>query len=215
MNKTTKLFGMAILALSMLATACDKDDDSTTEEPASDKTIEVQLTTKNNVKTDHWVYYSFDTKSEVSGIDSSNYQTSDKWDIAFHSRHVRLNGGISGQGMAAAYDAGVVDWNSVTKAPESGYTVDRFVDSVLYAGNGPTGPIMVGTNLNEVFENAFRFDANTHPPTYAANMNVYIIKTRTGKYAKIMLTDYYNDKGESGYISFKYLLNTEGGTSLE
>jgi len=212
MNKTIKFLGMAFLGLSLVATSCKKDE--TTDETPSDNTVTVSLTTKNNEKVDHWVYYSFDTKGEVSGIDSSNFKTSDKWDIAFHSRHVRLNGGTSGTGLAAAYDAGVVDWNSVKEARESGYTEDVFADSILYAGNGPTGPIMVGTDLNKVFESAFSFDANTHPPTYLANKNVYVIKTRTGKYAKIMLTDYYNDKGVSGYITFKYVINTDGGRNF-
>ena len=212
MNKTTKITGIFIMALSLMTSACKKED--TTEDPIADNSTTVHLSTKNNVETDHWVYYSFDTKSEVEGIDSSNYQTSDKWDIAFHSRHVRLNGGTSGMGMAEAYDAGVVSWESVSTAKTSGYTKDQWVDSVLYAGNGPTGPIMVGTNLNPVFETAFSFDANTHPPTYRANNNVYVFKTRTGKYAKIMLLDYYNDKGESGYITFKYVINKEGGTDF-
>jgi len=213
MNKTVKFLGMAILGLSLVATSCNKDDENV-DEPVVDNTITVSLSSKNNEVVDHWVYYSFESKGEVSGIDSSNFKTSNKWDIAFHSRHVRLNGGTSGQGLAEAYDAGIVDWSSVKEAKENGYTKDTFADSILYAGNGPTGPIMKGTDLNKVFENAFAFDANTHPPTYSANKNVYVFKTRTGKYAKIMLTDYYNDKGVSGYITFKYVLNTEGGRGL-
>ncbi len=212
MNKTIKFLGMALIGLSVVITSCEKDE--TIDEPAVDNTVKVSLSTKNNEIVDHWVYYSFETKGEVSGIDSSNFKTSEAWDIAFHSRHIRLNGGTSGMGMAEAYDASVVDWTSIKEATENGYTKDAFADSILYAGNGPTGPIMIGTDLNMVFENAFDFDANTHPPTYLANKNVYVFKTRTGKYAKIMLTDYYNDKGESGYISFKYVLNTGGGQEL-
>ncbi len=200
-------FGLAFLSLSIAFTACN-DDDIT---PEKDDAVTVSLSTQNNVKTDVWVYFSFDTNSEVSGIDSSNYKTSDTWDIAFHSRHTRLNGGTSGSGSAAAYDAGVVDFKTVTKANASGYIADTFADSILYAGMGEFGPILVGTNLNRVFENAFDYDENTHPPTYSASMHVYVIKTRTGKYAKIILTDYYNDKGDSGYITFKYQLADNSG----
>ena len=195
-----------ILSVIILFFASCKKEENKEDEKVADNTVKVSLTTKNNKKVDHWVYYSFDTKAEVSGIDSSNFQKSDKWDIAFHSRHVRLNGGTSGIGLAEAFDAGVVDWKSITKEVESGYTKDIFKDKILYAGNGPTGPIMVGTDLNMVFESAFNFDSNTHPPTYNANKNVYNFRTREGKYAKIMLTDYYNDKGVSGYISFEYML---------
>lgn len=204
--KTIKILGMAFIGLSLAATSCTKDE-TVNKNP---ETVTVSLTTKNNEVVDHWVYYSFETKGEVSGIDSSNYQTSDTWDIAFHSRHVRLNGGISGKGKAEAYDAGVVGWESVKEAKESGYTKDIFKDNILYAGNDANGPIFIGTNLNMVFENAFDFDANTHPPTYSPNNNVYVIKTYNGNFVKIILTDYYNDKGESGYISFKYVLNTDG-----
>ena len=195
---------LILAVIVLLFASCKKEENN--DDTITDNTIKVSLTTKNNEQVDHWVYYSFDTKAEVSGIDSSNFQTSDKWDIAFHSRHVRLNGGTSGNGLAEAFDAGVVDWKSITKAAEGDYTKDVFEDNILYADNGPTGPIMVGTDLNMVFENAFAFDANTHPPTYSANKNVYIFRTREGKYAKIMLTDYYNDLGESGYISFDYML---------
>jgi hypothetical protein len=206
MNKTFNFLGMAVIGLSLTISSCTKEENLTT----NPETQMVSLTTKNNEKVDHWVYYSFETKGEVNGIDSSNYQKSNTWDIAFHSRHIRLNGGVSGQGMGEAYDAGVVEWESVKEAKESGYTKDVYKDKILYAGNDSLGPILVGTNLNMVFENAFDFDANTHPPTYSANKNVYVFKTQNGNYAKIMLTDYYNEKGVSGYISFKYVLNTDG-----
>ena len=202
--KTMKHLTLILTLIILVFASCKKEDN--TEETVTNNTVKVSLSKKNNAKVDHWVYYSFDTKAEVDGIDSSNFQTKDNWDIAFHSRHVRLNGGTSGIGLAEAFDSGVVDWRSITKAVDNGYSKDTFEDKILYAGNGPTGPIMLGTDLNKVFENAFDFDANTHPPTYLANKNVYIFRTREGKYAKIMLTDYYNDMGESGYISFQYEL---------
>ena len=201
------VLGLILVGFATVLTSCDDGDD--TPEQNTNNAVNVSLTTKNNEETDVWVYFSFDTNSEVTEVDSTNYKTSDKWDIAFHSRHVRLNGGTSGQGKAEAYDAGVVDFNSIAKAPEGQYIKDTYVDSILYAGMGDFGPIMVGTNLNPVFENAFSYDQTTHPPTYSASMHVYVIKTRTGKFAKIVLTDYYNDKGESGYVSFKYQLSKD------
>ena len=211
MRNSIKFLGMALLSLILGFTSCKKDKTEEEKPDATDKSVTVSLSTKNNVETDVWVYYSFSTKAEVSGVDSTNFKTSDAWDIAFHSRHIRLNGGTSGQGLAAAYDAGVVDFKSVTTANETGYTTDTFVVNALYAGNGATGPIYQDTDMNTVFENAFTVDENTHPPTYSPNLNVYVMKTRTGKYAKIMIKDYYNDLGESGYITFRYQL-AEGDT---
>ena len=48
-------------------------------------------------------------------------------------------------------------------------------------------------------------------PTYTPNNWVYEIKTHDGKFAKIQLTNYKNQKNESGYISFKYTLAKEDG----
>lgn len=215
MKNSVRFLGMALMSLSLVFVSCKKDKTEEEEQAATDKSVTVSLTTQNNAETDVWVYYSFESKSEVAGIDSSNFKTSDAWDIAFHSRHVRLNGGTSGAGLAEVYDAGVVDFSSITQANETGYTLDTFVVDILYAGNGAQGPIYQSTDLNNIFENAYTIDLNTNPPTYAANMNVYVFKTRTGKYAKIMMKDYYNDLGESGYITFKYQLATGDTRAFE
>jgi hypothetical protein len=215
MNKSIKFLGMALMSMVLVFTSCKKDKTEEDVQPTSDKFTTYTLSTQNNIVVDNWVYYSFETNSEVSGIDSSNFKTSDAWDIAFHSRHVRLNGGTSGSGMAEAYDAGVVDFSSITLANETGYIPDSFVVDVLYAGMNGSTPIFKSTDMSTVFENAFTVDQNTNPPTYAANNNVYVIKTRTGKYAKIMLKDYYNDLGESGYTTFKYQLATGDTRNFE
>jgi hypothetical protein len=212
MKRKFYLMSALLIGLTALFTSCS-DDDDTTVEPI-DNTKVVSLTTKNNVKVDQWVYFSFKNNSEVSSVDSTNFQTSLDWDIAFHSRHVRLNGGASGPGTAEALDLGVVDWDSVLTAPTVGYVKDAFVDSILFAGVGEFGPIYIGTYLNPVFETAFTYDITTYPPTYTANKNVYVIKLAEGKFVKIIMTDYYNDMGESGYITFKYKFSKEGSNEF-
>jgi len=203
-NDLTWIFVLVSLS-PVLFTGCSDDDTS-----PSGEDVTVSLTTKNNVKVDTWVYFSFEKACEVEGIDSSNFQTSTDWDIAFHSRHVRLNGGASGPGLAEAVDLGQVSWETVTVAPDTGYVKDRWVDSILFAGVGEEGPIMIGTWLNPAFETAFTVDLNTYPPTYMANRNVYVVRTASGRYVKLMITDYYNDKGESGYITFRFRMAPEG-----
>jgi hypothetical protein len=207
MNTKNIFLAFLFIMLSFSFFSCSKDDGPATEE-------EVSLTTKNNVSVDQWVYFSFEANAEVSGIDSSNFQTSADWDIAFHSRHVRLNGGASGSGQAEALDLGERDWESVTEAPATGYIRDIWVDSILFAGVGEQGPIMIGTFLNPAFETAFSVDLTTYPPTYLPSRHVYVLRTRAGRYVKIMLTDYYNDKGESGYITFRYRMAAEGSNKF-
>jgi len=209
MKKSFLLFTVIMTGLAFMFSSCSKDDDTNGDIP-NDNTVKVKLTTKNNVEVDKWVYFSFEKNSEVSGIDSSNFKSSTDWDIAFHSRHVRLNGGESGVKGYESIDMGVVGWDSVTNAPSEGYVKDKWMDDILFAGVGDNGPIMKGTYLNPAFETAFSFDPNTHPPTYIANKNVYVIKLGDNKYLKIMMMDYYNDMGESGYISFQYKFSKEG-----
>ena len=43
------------------------------------------------------------------------------------------------------------------------------------------------------------------PPSYTPNNHVYLVRTAKGKYAKVMMTSFYDKKGESGYVSFKYI----------
>ena len=48
-------------------------------------------------------------------------------------------------------------------------------------------------------------------PTYKYNNWVYEIKTHDGKFAKIQLTNYRNQKDQTGYVTFKYVLAKEDG----
>lgn len=43
-------------------------------------------------------------------------------------------------------------------------------------------------------------------PSYSYNNWVYVVKTATGKYAKIQLTDYKDAKDRTGFITFKYFV---------
>ena len=43
-------------------------------------------------------------------------------------------------------------------------------------------------------------------PSYSYNNWVYVVKTATGKYAKIQLSDYKNAKDATGFITFKYFV---------
>ncbi len=207
MKNSIKLLSLVLLSSSLIFSSCEKEEE--VEEPVvTINTGTVSLTKQNNVTPDVWVYYSFTTMAELSGIDSSNFATSTDWDIAFHSRHVRLNGGQSGAGMGESYDAGIVDFDGLTDANETTFVKDSTIQ--IYAGMGDFGPIYITSPASTVFENAFDYDENTHPPTYSASNHVYVFKTQAGKYAKIQLLDYYNETGDSGYITFKYSYQTDG-----
>jgi hypothetical protein len=193
------------LAVAVTATfvACDSDDDSgTSPVDKSAVTVDIDATDYEN-----WVYFSFDDDALIAVADP---QTSLDWDLGFRRYHMRTNSGSSGSGQGGAYDAGKVEFSSVTTAPDAGFVVD---DSIWeYTRSMPPDSFQVAANtlLDEWYEYVFQGNA----PTLVPREHVYVIKTADGKYAKIMLTDYYDAENVSGNITMQYLYNAEGGTDL-
>jgi len=193
-----------LLALVSVTVACVED-----EEP--DAEHEVMLSRETNYGED-WVYFSFSTGTEVNGVDDSNYQTNTTWDIAFNRYNVRTNGGTSGSGMAAAFDAGEVDFESVTEAPENGYMLDssiQIVETISFTGP----PTMMSSFGNLVFTGVIGLEGQ--PPSYIPNNHIYVVKTADGNYAKIWIKGFYNTQGEAGYVNFKYSYQSNGSTTFE
>jgi len=205
---------MLLLAAVVSFSSCKKDDDEPETNPVnSENTISGEITlSSTELYKDDWVYFSFDTQAEVQGLDSTNFNTQNTWDIAFHSRLGRTNGGNSGIGNGAVYDAGTNDFNSVKTVDTSAFVSDTTVNLITGVGNyGPTYKQVPG---NTTFDSAFEVDYTQHPPSYTSNNRVYVVKTRDGKFAKIQIKSYYNDKGESGYITFKYEYKTDGSMNF-
>ena len=207
MKNTIKILGLALLSLSMVFTSCKKDDDTPVNEEVS--TGDVTLSRETAYGED-WVYYSFETKSEVSGVDSINYKEKDNWDIAFNRYNVRTNGGESGKGKASAYDAGALTWEDVKQAAETGYTVDDTL-LIVESFTGRTPNYMSATG-NDVFKGCIIIGGP--PPTYPTNNHIYVMKTAKGKYAKVWIHSYFNADAESGYINFKYAINNKGNRTF-
>jgi hypothetical protein len=193
-----------LLTFISLISSCEKDD-----EP-SVNTEEVTLSRTTEYGED-WIYFSFSTGAEVSGVDDSNYQINTTWDIAFNRYNVRTNGGASGSGEATVFDAGELNFDAVTEAPETGYTPDSSIQIVESLATTP--PTMMASNGNILFVGAIEFSGP--PPAYAPNNHIYIVKTANGKYAKIKITGFYNDLGDSGYLNFKYTYQSNGSRFFE
>ncbi len=213
--KTLNFLTLLLIAGTIGLSSCKKDEDKPTEETTETtlKTNEVTLSRTTNYGED-WVYFSFETNAEVSGIDTNNYKTSNKWDIAFNRNNVRTNSGLSGIGEGGVYDAGKVEFSSITKANESGYIADS--NLYIVAGFNPDhSPIMLKTTGNSTFTGCIKVVMGQQGPTYPTNDHIYVIKTTNGKYAKILIKGFYNDNGDSGYVNFKYSYQANGSTTLE
>ncbi len=193
-----------LVAFISLFSACENDDEQ------SVNTEEVTLSRTTDYGED-WIYFSFSSGAEVSGVDNSNYQTNTSWDIAFNRYNVRTNGGVSGSGEAAAIDAGEVNYDTVFEAPESGYMLDSSIQIVESIATMP--PTMMASNGNILFIGTIEFSGP--PPVYAPNNHIYIVKTANGNYAKIKIIGFYNDLGDSGYLNFKYTYQSNGSRTFE
>lgn len=100
-------------------TACSSGEDK----PETTGTLEVKSVQIDARSYEGWVYFSFESGSEVE-IDTENFSESLEWDIAFHRNDVRLNCGESGNGLGGAYTTDKTNLSEVFTAPESGYVVD-------------------------------------------------------------------------------------------
>jgi len=206
--KNFKILSVALLSVIFAFSSCKKDP----AEVNDVKSKEVTLSRTTSYGND-WIYYSFVDEKEVSGLDETSSQTSDNWDIAFNRYNVRTNSGTSGSGQGGAYDAGEVDWATVTEANESGYTIDATIQIVeAFTGQGVD---YMDSNGSETFVDCIELDYSTGVPVYSPNEHVYVMKTAKGKYAKIMIKSFYNDTGDSGYLSFKYSYQNGDGRKFE
>ena len=106
---------------------------------------------------------------------------------------------------------GKVTLSSVTVAPTSGYVTDVEFE-ISDVGGGLPPPTKMST-ANAELSKAIGFTGP--PPAYTPNEHVYVVKTADGKYAKMIITSFYNEKAESGYITFSYVYQADGSTDLE
>lgn len=203
-----KNLSIALIAILFAFASCDKE----AIEVNDVKSKEVSLSRKTTYGND-WVYYSFEEEKEISGLDETNSKDSDAWDIAFNRYNVRTNSGNSGIGEGGVYDAGIVEWTSVIEANETGYIVDDTIE-IVETFNG-TGVDYMVSNGSSVFKNCILQTYGAPGPTYTPTEHVYVMKTAKGKYVKIMIISFYDNDGNSGYVSFKYSYQAGDGRKFE
>ena len=200
MNNKNK-FRFAILLFGVLSafitTACS-DNNSPDNDPAQGENTlpvkQVSLSRKTAYGND-WIYYSLEKGKEVSVSEESHAENTD-WDIAFNRYNVRTNSGASGKGKGGALLTNIKDLAAYT---------------ITAPGTGFPPPTMEST-ANEVLCKAITFAGP--PPTYTPSDYVFIVRTASGKYAKLKAKSFYDDEGKSGIYSFEYAIQPDGSTNL-
>jgi len=197
--KITNFIPLTLMAGLFLfsATSCETDKDDA--EPAPEK----KSATIDATSYTDWVYFSFETGEIVTVTDFATEQT---WDVGFHRWDVRTNGGMSGSGDGAALQHTETELDGVEMAPENGYVTDSMIEINM------TGmpPVYSEHPANTELGKWMNLDMSQMPPVYTMGDNVYIVKTHNGNYAKLKFTDFTNDSGDRGHITFEYVLQTNG-----
>lgn len=201
MKKTISILFMAIGIAATVFTGCKKDDPTLPSQETKQHT-----TSRATAYGNDWIYFSFSSGSEVSGITEENRMNRLDWDIAFNRNNMRTNSGLSGKGKGGALDTGSKSFNDITQAPTNGYSVDEKAMIMFGLGNMMSGgqPEMGESTLNKVLKSAIGIDTSNPPPTYPLSEHVYIVKTADGKCVKAQFVSYHNDKGKSGFVTLKY-----------
>ncbi len=192
------LFSVIILAL---LSACKKQDTST---PIQAQTFEINATGSTV-----WKYFSFADNDTIAVADPAN---SNEWDIAFQRYRVKTNGGESGNGSGSAA-------NSYLKG-QSGFDALKVVSdtTTFFADDSVDIAIQQGYAtyvLNPVLYTWFSLEFATQGTQIVPTDYIYIVKTATGKYAKVWIKSYYSASNVSGYVNFQYKYQPDGSKNLE
>ncbi len=172
----------SIVLLGILSTsivACTKSD-NTTVLPVTAVTVKdipadtvVGLSAQGiPITNGKYTFYSLEKNAVVPNSDSA----SAKWDIAFMATKIITNGGTSGSGLGGAFIyTGLFD--ALTTVP---------TDSVFKTDNAPSSyAITYGSG-----KGWYNYDGLTNIITPLAG-RVLVIRTASGKYAKMEITSYY------------------------
>lgn len=189
------------LVLILLSGGCTKVD---TKTPIQSETFEI-----NSTGSTTWKYFSF-AKNDT--IQVSDPMTSSDWDLAFQRYRIRTNGGSSGNGMGSAansYLKGQEGFDALKIVPDTAsFESDTSVEIAVQQGYAT---YIVNPELYTWFTIEFAAQGSQIVPSDY----VYIVKTATGKYAKVWFRSYYSATNSSGYVTFQYKFQPDGSKNLE
>jgi hypothetical protein len=215
---------LTVCTVSVVFMSCKKDQVSPVADPGAFR-VEVngKIATVKNLPADTIIgltpqgqpvgagKYSFFSLATNSWLPNSDSATN-KWDLAFAGTTIRVNNQTSGPGNGGAYVwVGVFD-NLAAVSPDSTFRLDNHpVSYAIPKGSG---------------KGWYNYDGPTNLLT-AIPGRVLVIRTASGKYAKVEILNYY--KGgvtpsatasdnvklkEQRYYTFRYTFQSNGTTTF-
>lgn len=196
-----KKIGILIIVVVLSFSACKKDNIVPAIES---QTFEVKSTSSTQ-----WKYFSFASNDTVT---VTNPENSTDWDLAFQRYRIKTNGGLSGSGLGSAansYMKGQTGFDALKSVPDtSTFVTDESISVAIVQGYAT---YIVNPLLYTWFSLEFSPQGTQILPTDY----VYIVRTSTGKYAKVWLKSYYSATNQSGYVTFQYKYQPDGSKNLD
>jgi hypothetical protein len=193
------LFLSAILIASFVS--CKKDE--------TKPSIQSQEFEINSTASTAWKYFSFATNDTVSVTDPA---TSMAWDLAFQRYRIKTNGGLSGKGSGSAansFNKGQTGFDALTIIPETTtFAADASISIAVQQGYATYV-------VNPALYTWFTLEFATQGTQIVPSDYIYIVKTATGKYAKVWFKSYYSATNLSGYVTFQYKYQADGSKNLQ
>lgn len=213
--RSTRIIGGMFLAMVMMQ-ACEKNEATATQPTLVEKTVSnipadtiVGLVNGQPVGAGKFSFFSLENNTLVPSSDSNSL----KWDIAMRGTTIITNGGNSGPGLGGAF-VYVGTFDELKTIP---------ADSVFRKDNAPVSyAIPLGSNKGWYVYNPINTLITPVPG------RVLVIKTASGKYAKVEILNYYKggvtpdanasdaDKlTKQRYYTFRFAYQANGTSSFQ
>lgn len=195
-----KIVYLSVAVIGLLI-SCKKED---TNPVIQSQTFEI-----NSTKSTTWKYFSFEKNDTIT---VSNPASSTDWDLAFQRYRIKTNGGKSGNGMGSAansYQKGQTGFDALKLVSDTAtFATDESVEIAVQQGYAT---YIVNPELYTWFSIELAAQGTQIVPTDY----IYIVKTGTGKYAKVWFKSYYSAANASGYVTVQYKYQPDGSKNLE
>lgn len=159
-----------------------------------------------------WTYIDFDTftidTTVIAGDGSETGEVMDGWDLAVHRYDTKTNGGSVIETGFSSLD----EFMASGVIPDGDYVEDIWTeDRITIDMSGMMDGIILyaPSYYNPELSKWLNVDTSTMPPVYTMSGKVYVLATKEGKYAAVMLSNYMNDSKVKGFMTIDYIYPVE------
>jgi hypothetical protein len=189
------------VTIATLISGCNKENN---RPPIQSQSFEI-----NSTSSTIWKYFSIAENDTLAVTDPA---TSTEWDLAFQRYRIRTNGGKSGNGKGSAANS--------HQTGQAGFDALKLIsDTVTFITDDDISVAVqqgyATYTVNPMLYTWFTLEFAAQGTQVVPSDNIYVVKTGTGKFAKVWFKSYYSATNLSGYVSFQYKYQPDGSKNLE